>query len=82
MSLSHKYKSEAYKYDDFSNSAGLRQRPYSSTDAKISYWLKNVELYASVSNIFGVKNGLYTNGTSVYPTEFNTLYICGANIKF
>jgi iron complex outermembrane receptor protein len=82
MSLSHKYKSAAYTYDDFSNSAGLRQKPYNSTDAKISYGLKNVELYASVSNIFGVKNGLYTRQTSVYPTEFNTLYICGANIKF
>jgi len=81
-SLSHKYKSEAYTYDDFSNSAGLRQKPYNSTDAKISYRLKNAELYASVSNIFGVKNGLYTSQTSVYPTDFNTLYICGANIKF
>ncbi len=82
VSLLHKYKSEAYAYNDFSNSASLRQRPYNSTDAKISYGLKNVELYASVSNIFGVKNGMYTTQTSVYPTEFNTLYICGANIKF
>lgn len=82
MSLSHKYKSEAYVYDDFTNSANLRQKAYSSTDAKISYGLKDIEIYASVSNIFGIKNGIYTTQTSIYPTEFNTLYICGANIKF
>ena len=81
--FAHKYKSEAYNSEDFTNNATQKQKAYNSTNLSIKYNLeKNLEIYAKVNNIFEVKNGMWIRDDQIFPFDFERTYYVGINATF
>jgi iron complex outermembrane receptor protein len=81
--LSHKYKSESYNSEDFSNSATQKQKAYNSTNLAFNYKLeKNLEFYTKINNLFEVKNGMWVRDDQIFPFDFERTFIVGINATF
>jgi len=80
--LSHSWRSKAWAYDDFDNNNAQKQREYQSTDLAYRHRLKNVELYAAVSNLFEYENGTWVRDDAIYPVNFERTWKLGAKLSF
>lgn len=78
LSVSHTYRSDAHSAEDFSNSAAQKQKSYSSTD--ISYFYRvsnNLELVATVENLFEEANGIWIRDDAIFPVNFTRNWFLG-----
>lgn len=89
INLSHTWRSSSYVIGDFANSLAGRQSNYHSTNLAASYQYKNLQWFATVSNIFKYKNGLFirsdfpiANDVAVYPSDFSRTWRIGMKADF
>lgn len=80
--LSHTWRSKAWALNDFDNNNAQRQRAYQSTDLAYRHRMKNVELYAAVSNLFEYENGTWVRDDAIYPVDFQRTWKIGAKLSF
>lgn len=80
--LSHNWRSKAWAYDDFDNNNAQKQREYQSTDLAYRHRVKNVELYAAVTNLFEYENGTWVRDDAIYPVNFERTWKLGAKLSF
>lgn len=80
--LSHNWRSKAWAYDDFDNDNAQKQREYQSTDLAYRHRVKNVELYAAVTNLFEYENGTWVRDDAIYPVNFERTWKLGAKLSF
>lgn len=80
--LTHKYRSEAFAGEDFSNTFSQKQKAYNSTDLSINYKYNSLNIFAKINNIFNQKNGIWLRDNVITPTNFETTYLMGLNYKF
>lgn len=77
------YKADAYAASDFANSFAQKQKNYSSFNLGARYTIrKNYEIYATVDNVFGYKNGYWISDDVIYPYNFETTYKIGGRISY
>lgn len=83
LNLSHTWRSKAYAAEDFANNLAEKQRAYHSTDLSYRHRVApDVEVFASVTNLFERKNGLWINDSAVYPVDFARTWRIGARVSF
>lgn len=82
LHLSHTWRSKSWAYDDFDNNNAQKQREYQSTDVAYRHRLKNLELYAAVTNLFEYKNGTWVRDNAIYPVNFERTWKLGAKLSF
>ena len=91
-SLNHVWRDRSYIFDDFNNNANMMSPSYESTNAFVRYNLRNVlqfnnlNIFASVNNIFEQKNGIrtVTNGYgygTTYPYNFRRTWFIGMEVE-
>ena len=80
--LSHTWRSKAWALNDFDNNNAQKQREYQSTDLAYRHRMKNVELYAAVSNLFEYENGTWVRDNAIYPIDFERTWKLGAKLSF
>ncbi|MDA0670271.1 MAG: TonB-dependent receptor [Proteobacteria bacterium] len=90
--INHVWRDRGYILDDFNNNANMMSPSYESTNAFVRYNLRNVlqfnnlNIFASVNNIFEQKNGIrtVTNGYgygTTYPYNFRRTWFIGMEIE-
>jgi iron complex outermembrane receptor protein len=83
LKLSHTWRSRAYALEDFGNNFSQKQRAYHSTDVSYQHRVANdLELFASVSNLFERSNGLWLRDDVIYPLDFTRTWRVGARMSF
>lgn len=83
LNLSHTWRSKAYASNDFDNNNAQKTKAYHSTDVAYRHRVaRDVELFASVSNLFDRENGLWVRDDAVYPVDFTRTWRVGAKISF
>lgn len=83
LNLAHSWRSRAYAANDFDNSDGRAQRAYNSTDVSYRHrFARDIEVYASVANLFERENGMWVQANRVYPIDFERTWRIGAKISF
>ncbi len=83
LSLFYTWRGKAWAADDFDNNNAQKQRPYESVDISYRHRVhKQVELFASVQNLFEHKNGLWVADDAIYPVDFTRLWKIGARVSF
>lgn len=83
LGLSHTYRGEAYAAEDFSNTATQKQEAYHSTDLTFSYRpMEDVEIIASVKNLFEHENGIWIQDDAIYPVNFTRNWSLGVRASF
>ncbi|MCW8906678.1 MAG: TonB-dependent receptor [Sedimenticola sp.] len=83
LGISHTYRGEAYAAEDFSNSATQKQEAYHSTDLTFSYQpLEDLEIIASVKNLFEHENGIWVQDDAIYPVNFTRNWSLGMRASF
>jgi len=82
LSFTQIYRSKAYAFNDFSNSFAQKQKRYTSSNVALRYLKDNYEVFAKVDNIFGKKNGLWTQDDAIYPTNYTTTALAGVKVRF
>ena len=82
VNLSHTFRSEAYATTDFANSFSQRQEAYHSTDLSYSHRLRDqVELVATVKNLFEESNGIWVQDDTIYPVNFTRNWGLGVKVS-
>ena len=83
FNLSHTWRSEAYALEDFANEFEQKQRAYHSTDVSYRHQLRrDVEVFASVANLFERANGLWVQNDAIYPVDYARTWRLGARVSF
>ena len=82
LNLNHTWRSEAYAFNDFENNFKQKQDDYNSTNIAANYQYKNMTFFASVSNIFEVKNSIQVADDSIYPVDFVRTWRVGMKADF
>lgn len=83
LNLSHSWRSKAYASNDFDNNNAQKTRAYHSTDLSYRHRVaRDVELFASVANLFDRENGLWVRDDAIYPVDFTRTWRVGARVSF
>lgn len=82
LHLSHTWRSKAWAADDFDNNNAQKQREYRSTDLAYRHRLRDLELYAAVTNLFDYENGVWIGDDEIYPVNFERTWKVGAKVSF
>jgi len=89
LALKHKYRSEAYAEEDFSNTNTDKTKAFNSTDLSYAYnYSKDVDISLNIENLFNKKHatllGDYnsTGGNVVYPANFTRNIKAGLTYRF
>lgn len=83
LNLSHSWRSKAYASNDFDNNNAQKTKAYHSTDIAYRHRVaRDVELFASVANLFDRENGLWVRDDAIYPVDFTRTWRVGAKISF
>jgi iron complex outermembrane recepter protein len=82
VNLNHTWRSKAFVYNDFANNASEKQGAYQSTNVSVNYQYKNVNLFASVNNIFEHENNIQTVVNGLYPVDFVRTWRVGMKADF
>ena len=83
LHVTHTWRSRTWAAEDFANQGGKQQRAFQSTDVTYRHQLaKHLEMYASVSNLFARKNGMWVRNDAVYPIDFERTWKLGARLSF
>jgi iron complex outermembrane receptor protein len=82
LNLNHSWRSGAYAYNDFSNSAVQRQEHYESTNLALNYQYRNMQFFSSISNLFEHKNSIQIADDAIYPVDFVRTWRVGMKADF
>ena len=82
LNLNHSWRSGAYAYNDFSNSAAQRQEHYESTNISLSYQYRNLQFFSSINNLFEHKNSIQVADDAIYPVDFVRTWRVGMKADF
>jgi iron complex outermembrane receptor protein len=82
LHLSHSWRSKAWAANDFNNNNAQKQREYQSTDLAYRHRIRDLELYAAVSNLFEYENGVWVGDNQIYPVDFSRTWKVGAKLSF
>lgn len=82
LNLSHSWRSKARAANDFDNNNAQKQREYQSTDLAYRHRVRDVELYAAVTNLFEHENGVWVADDAIYPVDFERTWKLGAKLSF
>ena len=83
IKLVHKYRSDAYSSEDFTNTATQKQKAFNSTNLNYLYqYDKNTELTLNIENLFENKHGSWLRDNVIYPSGFTRNIKAGIEYKF
>lgn len=82
INLNHTWRSKAYAFNDFKNSFVQRQENYQSTNVALSYQLKNLQFFTSISNLFEHENSIQVADDAIYPVDFVRTWRVGMKADF
>jgi iron complex outermembrane receptor protein len=89
LAIKHKFRSEAYAEEDFSNTNTEKTKAFNSTDISYAYnYSKDIEFSLDIENLFNKKHatllGDYnsTGGNVVYPASFTRNITAGLTYRF
>lgn len=81
LNLSHSYRSETFAAEDFANAFSQRHEAYQSTDLSYRHRLRDqIELTASVQNLFAQANGIWVHDDAIYPVNFTRNWLLGVKV--
>lgn len=82
-SLVQAWRSSTWAADDFDNNNTQKQRAYASTDFSVQHRVKDdLELFATVENLFARTNGVWVRDDAVYPVSFTRNWRVGVRASF
>ena len=83
IKLIHKYRSDAYSSEDFTNSATQKQKAFNSTNVNYLYqYDKNIDLTLNIENLFENKHGSWLRDNVIYPSGFTRNIKAGIEYRF
>lgn len=82
LQLTQTWRSSAYAADDFASDFTQKQAAYQSTDLAYRYVHGKLEYFATVSNLFDNKNGLWISDDVIYPVNFTRTWRLGMKDAF
>jgi iron complex outermembrane receptor protein len=82
FNFNHTWRSGAYAYNDFSNSAAQRQEHYESTNIALSYQYRNLQFFSTISNLFDHTNSIEVANDAIYPVDFVRTWRVGMKADF
>jgi iron complex outermembrane receptor protein len=82
LNLNHTWRSKAYVFNDFLNTAPQKQDNYESTNIAFNYQYKNMNFFTSINNIFKHENSIQTAVDAIYPVDFVRTWRVGMRADF
>lgn len=82
IQLTQTWRSQSYAANDFANSFTQKQGAYLSTDLAYLYTHGKFEYFATASNLFNNKNGLWVQDNVIYPADFSRTWRLGMKATF
>ncbi len=82
LNINHTWRSKTYVFNDFDNSLAQKQGHYESTNLALNYQHKNLNFFASVSNLFEHENYMQTSVDALYPIDFVRTWRVGMRADF
>jgi iron complex outermembrane receptor protein len=83
ISLTHKYRSNAYAGEDFANIGTQKQKAFNSTDVNYLYqYNKDIDLTLHIENLFENKHGSWLRDDVIYPANFTRNIKAGLIYRF
>jgi iron complex outermembrane receptor protein len=83
INLTHKYRSDAYAEEDFTNIGTQKQKAFNSTDVNFLYqYDKDIDLTLHVENLFLNKHGSWLRDDVIYPANFTRNIKAGLIYRF
>ena len=82
LNLNQTWRSGAYAYNDFTNSAAQKQEHYESTNVALSYQYKNFQVFTSINNLFEHENSIQVADDAIYPVDFVRTWRVGVKADF
>lgn len=82
LNLNHTWRSKAYAFNDFTNTFAYRQDYYRSTNIALSYQYQNLNVFASINNLFNQENAIQIQDNAVYPVDFLRTWRIGMKADF
>jgi len=82
LNLSQVWRSSTYAAEDFANNLSQKQNDYAVTNLGVNYRHKNIQLTATVSNIFEHKNAIQVRDDAIYPVDFSRTFRFGVQADF
>lgn len=83
LNLAQAWRSSTWAADDFDNNNTQKQRAYASTDVGVQHRVKDdLELFATVENLFARSNGVWVRDDAVYPVAFTRNWRVGVRAAF
>ena len=83
ISLTHKYRSNAYAGEDFANIGTQKQKAFNSTDVNYLYqYNKDIDLTLHIENVFENKHGSWLRDDVIYPANFTRNIKAGLIYRF
>ncbi len=82
INFNHTWRSVAYAYNDFFNTAAQRQAHYESTNIALNYQYRNLQFFSAISNLFEYKNSIQVADDSIYPVDFVRTWRLGLKADF
>lgn len=82
INLMQTWRSSAWAAEDFNNNGAQKQKAYASTNLAFRHRLKDVELFATVENLFNRANGYWIRDDAIYPMEFTRNWRIGVRTSF
>lgn len=82
LNLNHTWRSEAYAFNDFTNSFSQKQDIYSSTNLAVNYQYNQFTVFAAVNNLFEHENSVQVQDNVIYPVDFVRTWRVGFRADF
>ena len=82
FNINHTWRSKAFGFNDFQNNALQRQQEYASTNIAINYQYQNLNIFATVNNIFEKRNSIQTRDNAMFPVDFERTWRVGLRADF
>ena len=83
MTLTQKYRSEAFAEEDYSNTSSQKQKPFNTTNFNLSYNVNDdLKFNFDVENLFENKYGTQLRSEVIYPGNFTRNIKAGLSYNF
>jgi iron complex outermembrane receptor protein len=83
LTLTQKYRSEAFAEEDYSNTSSQKQKPYYSTNFNLSYNVNNdLNFSFDIENLFEKKYGTQLRSEVIYPGNYTRNVKAALSYKF
>ena len=80
--LSHAWRGRAYAISDFDNNNLQRQEATQTTNLSLRHRHESMEVFATVSNLFNRKNGVWAGDNTIYPVNYSRSVVVGVKTRF